>query len=218
MPRVLDDAWLDHLASLIATSPVNLVSRADRDNVLSVHLDECVRIAAGLSVRPGDRWLDLGTGGGLPGLVLAACYPESAWCLLDARAKKIRQVAAFARELGLTNVDAVHDRAEDRAETGTQVDGVISRAVGSLPETVVLSRPLVAEGQIVAVRGPRARSEVEELRPWCDDLGLSVSAVTEVDGTMRPTWLVHLRTQGSPPPRFPTARRALLRSSTGGSS
>lgn len=211
--------WLEHLASLIASAPVNLVSRADRDNVLEVHVDECVRVAGALAVTPGARWLDLGTGGGLPGLVLAAVYPESAWCLLDARAKKVRQVAIFARELGLSNVEVVHGRAEDLGDQAAgRYDGVVSRAVGSLTETVVLARPFVRVGQIVAIRGPRAGDEVEKLRTWCDDLGLSVAATTEVNGTMRPTWLVRLLVQGPTPPRFPTARRALLRSTTGGSS
>lgn len=218
-PRALSVEWLERLASHIATAPVNLVSRADRDAVLAVHVDESVRVAADLSVASGSRWLDLGTGGGLPGLVLAAVYPESHWCLLDARAKKIRQVRAFAHDLELDNVEAVHGRAEELASGAAgRYDGVISRAVGSLAETAVLARPLVDTGQIVAVRGPKARDEVEKLRPWCDDLGLVVDAVTEVDGTMRPTWLVRLTTQGPPPSRFPIARRALLHSSTGGSS
>lgn len=218
-PRTLDPAWLERLADLIADAPVNLVSRADRADVLGVHIDECVRVAAALSVTPGAQWLDLGTGGGLPGLVLAAVYPDSSWCLVDARAKKIRQVAMFARVLGLSNVDAVHARAEDLAATvAGRCDGVISRAVGSLGQTAVLARPFVHAGEIVAVRGPRAPAEAEDLRAWSHDLGLSVGAVTEVEGTMRPTWLVRLVVAGPPPQRFPTARRALLRSGTGGSS
>jgi 16S rRNA (guanine527-N7)-methyltransferase len=216
-PRAVDVAWLEHLAALIATAPVNLVSRADRDHVLAVHIDECVRVASELSVGWDSRWLDLGTGGGLPGLVLAAVYPHSAWCLLDARAKKVQQVATFARELGLDNVEAVHGRAEDLgAQAAGRFDGVVSRAVGSLARTAALARPFVHAGEIVAIRGPLARGEVETLRPWCKDLGLAVGAITEVDGTMRPTWLVRLSAQGPTPPRFPTARRALLRSTTGG--
>lgn len=216
-PRAVDVVWLEHLAALIAASPVNLVSRADRHNVLAVHVDECVRVAPELSVAPGSRWLDLGTGGGLPGLVLAAVYPESTWCLLDARAKKVRQVASFVRALHLTNAETVHGRAEELSKTATRYDGVVSRAVGSLAETVVLARPFVHRGQIVAIRGPRAAGEVEKLRAWCEDLGLSVSGLTEVGGTMRPTWLVRLLAHGPTPPRFPTARRALLRPTTGGS-
>jgi 16S rRNA (guanine527-N7)-methyltransferase len=218
-PRVLEVAWLEQLAQLIADAPVNLVSRRDRDDVLGVHIDECVRVAAELPVTTNARWLDLGTGGGLPGLVLAAAYPDSAWCLVDARAKKVRHVAAFARTLELHNVEAVHARAEELAGTAAgRFDGVISRAVGSLAHTAVLARPFVHAGEIVVVRGPRARAEAEDLRAWCRDLGLSVGAVTAVNGTMRPTWLVRLLVTGPPPRRFPTARQALLRSGTGGCS
>lgn len=220
-PQPIGDDWADHLARLIANAPVNLVSRGDRRNVRRVHVDECARIVAELQLRAGMRWMDLGTGGGLPGLVCAAAFPDVSWTLVDARAKKIAQVAEFARTLALVNVEAVHGRAEDlvrEPRLSATFDGVISRAVGSLEQTVALSRGFVTSGQIVAIRGPRAPEEAERVARWSDDLGLLVDEVLPIDGTIRPTWLVRMRGQGPVPAHFPRTRRTLLRSTRGGSS
>lgn len=218
-PQPPTDEWKDTMAQLIAGAPLNLVSRADRSRVRTVHVEECVAIGHALALRAGAAWLDLGTGGGLPGLVLAGMYPDVDWTLLDARSKKLRQVEMFARALGLANVTVVHGRAEDLADQPTYrgaLDGVISRAVGSIELTVALSRGFVVDGTIVAVRGADARAEAERLGRWCDDLGVRTVAVTEIGGTMRATWLIHLRGLGPPPARFPRARRQLLRSARGG--
>lgn len=219
VPVPLSDAWLDGLASLIADAPINLVSRGDRTNVRALHVDECVAVAQQIRPGRGTWWMDLGTGGGLPGLVLAASFPAVHWTLLDARAKKLVLVRGFAEELGLENVTTVHGRAEelasDRAHRGRYA-GVVSRAVGSLAPTVALCRGFVDDGEIVAVRGPRASAEAESLVRWCDDLGVTLPTVELISGTMRPTWLVRLRGRGPAPGRFPRARTRLLQSARGG--
>lgn len=219
-PQPVSATWASELARLIATAPVNLVSRRDRPDVLRVHVAEAIAVAHHLHVREGDRWMDLGTGGGLPGLVLAAAFPSSTWTLVDARAKKVSQVRHFADVLGLSNVHTLHSRAEELAASPHvgAYDGVVSRAVGSLPQTAVLSRPFVTDGVLVAIRGPRVANEVDAIRSLCADLGLVVDAITEISGTIRPTWLVRLRGQGPVPADFPRTQRALLRATRGGSS
>ncbi|HSK90318.1 MAG TPA: RsmG family class I SAM-dependent methyltransferase [Euzebyales bacterium] len=218
-PELPSDAWCDQLAALIAASPINLVSRGDRAQVRRVHIDECVAVAGRLALADEARWVDLGTGGGLPGLVLAAAFPRTSWTLIDARAKKLREVDRFVRALGLENVVTVHGRAEDLADDDAfreRFAGVITRAVASLDVTVALSRGLVEDGEIVAIRGPNAGAEAAALVRWVDDLGVTVETVEAINGTMRPTWLIRMRGRGPAPARFPRARRALLESARGG--
>jgi 16S rRNA (guanine527-N7)-methyltransferase len=217
--RPLDEAWLDELASMIAAAPINLVSRGDRADVRRLHVDECVAVAQQLVVHDGDRWIDLGTGGGLPGLVLAASFPTTSWTLLDARKKKLARVERFASALDLDNVTTLHGRAEDLsmepAHMGSYA-GVVARAVASLEVTVALSRGFIRNGEVVAIRGPRAPDEAEAIVRWCHDLGITLETVQRISGTMRPTWLIRLRGRGPAPARFPRARTQLLQSARGG--
>lgn len=218
--QAVSDDWAEHLGRLIAESSVNLVSRRDRSDVRRIHVDECLLLAERLHPRPGERWMDLGTGGGLPGLVLAAAFPRTQWTLVDARAKKVDRVRQFAESLALANVQAVHGRAEDLATAADHVGaygGVISRATGSLQQTAILARAFVTTGAVLAVRGPRATDDVAESGRLLADLGLLVDAVEQIDGTIRPTWLVRLRGQGPVPADFPRLQRALLRATRGGS-
>jgi 16S rRNA (guanine527-N7)-methyltransferase len=204
---------------MIAGAPINLVSRADRANVRELHVDEAVAIAHRIRPEDGSSWMDLGTGGGLPGLVLAAAFPRVAWTLLDARAKKIAQVAQFAARLGLTNVTTVHARAEDLADQPAhrgRYAGVIARAVASLEMTIALGRGFVEDGELIVIRGPKAREESAALVRWIDDLGITLETVERISGTMRPTWLIRVRGRGPVPVHFPRARRRLLDSARGG--
>ena len=212
-PQFVDEDWRANLSELLASAPINLMSRGDRDDVRRLHVEECVAVAKYLRLPDGARWLDLGTGGGLPGLVLAATFPHVAWTLLDARAKKLAQVARFATSLGLPNVTTLHGRAEElsdaRAYAG-RFDGVVARAVAPLPQTVALARGFVTTGELLAIRGPRASEEVADLVPWFDRLWIVLDTVTPISGTIRPTWLVRLRGRGPVPARFPRVRDHVL--------
>lgn len=219
-PQEIPEDWASILSDLIAGAPVNLVSRRDRPRVREIHVDEAIAVARSLRLAAGSRWMDLGTGGGLPGLVLAAAFPSVTWTLVDARGKKIAQVERFADALGLENVQVLHARAEDLGATAHVggYDGVVSRAAGSLAQTAVLARPFVSDGEIVAIRGPQAAHDVAATSKICEDLGLLVEAVEQISGTIRPTWLVRLRGPGPVPANFPRTQRALLRATRGGSS
>ena len=200
-------ARLDELAALIASSPHNLVARSERPVVKERHIDEATRLAAALPLRSGDRWLDLGTGGGLPGLVLAVQRPDVCFTLLDSVAKKTRAVADFAARLGLDNVDVRHGRAEDVAWEDVhrgRHDGVVTRAVGPMPVVLELARGFVRDGGAVCVvKGPAVHAEVERSRAARHVLRLADVRVGELSGTERPTFLATMIARGAPPRGYP---------------
>jgi len=105
---------------------INVISRKDMDNFMVHHVLHSLSIAKIISFLPGTGILDVGTGGGFPGIPLAILFPEAEFTLLDSKKKKIKVVKSVVNELGLKNVTPVRKRAED--EKGSY-DFVVSRAV-----------------------------------------------------------------------------------------
>lgn len=200
-------ARLDRLAELIAGSPHNLVARADRAVVRSTHIEEGVALAGLLDAEPASRWLDLGTGGGLPGLVLAVVRPEVRWTLLDATRKKVAAVAAFAAELGLDNVHVVAGRAETMAREEHfrgAFDGVVTRALAPLAVAAELARGFLRPGGLLAVvKGPAWRAEVAAAGHALRLLRLDAPAAADIGDAARPAWLVTMRALGEAPRAYP---------------
>lgn len=108
---------------------INLISRKDTENLEVHHILHSLAIAKVESFVSGSRILDVGTGGGFPGIPLAILFPEVEFVLVDSIGKKINVVNAIAAELGLQNVKALHQRAE---EVAGKFDFVVSRAVTRL--------------------------------------------------------------------------------------
>jgi len=116
---------------------INLISRRDFDNFYIRHVLHSLAIAKIIQFNPGTKILDVGTGGGFPGIPLAIMFTDSAFSLLDSVEKKTRAVSAVASELGLSNVNVKRGRAEEEKD---KYDFVVSRAVMELPGFVKLTR------------------------------------------------------------------------------
>lgn len=110
---------------------INVISRKDIDMLFERHILHSLGIAKIMSFLPGEKVLDVGTGGGLPGIPLAILFPETHFYLVDAIGKKIKVVKEVAAAAGVANVVAKHQRAEQVHE---KFDFIVSRAVTRLSE------------------------------------------------------------------------------------
>ena len=116
---------------------INVISRKDIGNLYEHHVLHSLGLANVIHFRKGTRVMDLGTGGGFPGIPLAILFPETSFHLVDSIGKKIRVAWEIAAAIGLQNVTFLHGRAEE--EKGL-FDFVVSRAVMSLPDLVKICR------------------------------------------------------------------------------
>lgn len=120
---------------------INVISRKDIESLEERHLLHSLGIAKAFSFGPGVSVLDIGTGGGLPGIPLAIFFPEARFHLVDATEKKLRVVRAVAAALGLDNVTTEQARMERLKHF--PFDVAVSRAVAPLRELAAWSRPLL---------------------------------------------------------------------------
>ena len=112
---------------------INVISRKDIDELYTRHVLHSLGIAKIIEFRPGSKIMDVGTGGGFPGIPLAILFPEVDFYLIDVIAKKIRVVNEVAAGLGLKNVKAEQKRAELVKQ---EFDFIVSRAVTNMPDFV----------------------------------------------------------------------------------
>jgi 16S rRNA (guanine527-N7)-methyltransferase len=120
---------------------INVISRKDIDSLYEKHVLHSLSIAAVFPFAPGTEVIDLGSGGGFPGIPLAIFFPEVKFHLVDSIGKKLKVIEAVAGEIGLTNVSIQHTRIEDIKNR--KFDVVVSRAVAPLKDLWYWSKPVV---------------------------------------------------------------------------
>ena len=146
------DRLIDYLELLARWNRAyNLTAVRDPEAMVTRHLLDSLAVLPHLPACP--RLLDIGSGPGIPGMILAVCRPDSEVTLVDSNLKMTRFAATARRELGLANVSVERERVE-RLDPPARFDCIISRAFASLADFVRLGAPLLAEGgQLFAMKG-----------------------------------------------------------------
>jgi 16S rRNA (guanine527-N7)-methyltransferase len=179
---------LNYLATLYKWNKTyNLSGLEKLEEMLVLHLFDSLTV---LPYIQAERVADVGSGAGLPGLVLAICQPETQFFLMDSNGKKTRFLFQAALGLGLRNVQAIHTRIEDYAMV-PQVAIVISRAFASVRLFIESSQHLLsADGAMLAMKGQYPASEIAELPTG---FTLVASHILEVPGSTAARHLLDIR-------------------------
>lgn len=145
---------------------INLVSRQDIDSFVPHHLLHSLAIAQYIRFQPGTQVIDVGTGGGLPGIPLAVMFPETRFVLIDSTRKKVNAVHEMITALGLKNIKAKQFRSN---EYRGQSDYVLGRAVSDIPKFYAETKHLIVDtgknplpGGIIYLKGGNIRSELKD--------------------------------------------------------
>lgn len=151
---------------------INVISRKDIDNLYPHHVLHSLGIAKVISFRPGTHVMDIGTGGGFPGIPLAILFPEVQFHLLDSIGKKIKVAQAVADALQLSNVRTSHKNVIEEKE---KYDFVVSRAVMQMGDLVRLVRKNVHHDQrnslpngLICLKGGDIQQEMRPFKHCCD--------------------------------------------------
>ncbi|MDX1724468.1 MAG: 16S rRNA (guanine(527)-N(7))-methyltransferase RsmG [Pseudomonas sp.] len=181
---------LAYLALLIKWNKAyNLTAVRDPDEMVSRHLLDS------LSVQPfvfaaGDNWLDVGSGGGMPGIPLAILFPERRFTLLDSNGKKTRFLTQVKLELKLANLEVIHSRVE-AFKPEQPFSGIVSRAFSSLEDFANWTRHLGdGQSQWLAMKGVHPDDELQALPA---DFRLAATHVLKVPGCQGQRHLLILR-------------------------
>ncbi len=146
---------------------INLISRKDIKNLYTHHILHSLAIAKVIIWKPNTKILDVGTGGGFPGIPLAVLFPDVQFTLVDSIRKKIQVVREIAHELKLKNIEVIHTRAEDLND---QFDFIVARAVANADtlfkwttKLIVSSQKNVLPNGWLLLKGGNVENEMNQL-------------------------------------------------------
>ncbi len=158
-------------------SKINVISRKDIDNLYLHHVLHSLAIAKYIGFKDNTTILDVGTGGGFPGIPLAIMFPHCHFHLIDSIGKKIRVAQEVANAIGLNNVSLAHQNAK---EEKTKYDFVVSRAVMTADSLVRLTKKNISRkghngipNGLICLKGGELDKELADLHRWCDTIPLS---------------------------------------------
>lgn len=155
---------------------INLVSRNDIENLTERHILHSLALVKFASIKPGNKILDIGTGGGFPGIPLAIMFPESKFTLIDSIGKKIMVVKDLIDQLNLKNAQAIHIRSDDYRG---KFDIVTGRAVTRMLKFFNMSEHLLANnGKYCILKGGDLNEEIEE---FVFEIGVKVEKIALYD-------------------------------------
>jgi 16S rRNA (guanine527-N7)-methyltransferase len=200
------DALLRHYVSLLveANARARLIGPSDPEVIWSEHILDCL---ATVDLLPSERGvvLDLGSGGGLPGMVWAVCRPDLQVVLCDSIRKKAELLRFMAASLGLQNVRVEAIRSEELAARERETFLLVgARAVSHLGTVAELCAPLVRKsGVILAMKGPGVQAELQEIRGSWAFLGLASPETISYELNGKSRYLILLRKNAACPSAIP---------------
>jgi 16S rRNA (guanine527-N7)-methyltransferase len=187
--KMFGDLLLEHATKM------SLVSRHELSR-LHIHVLDSAALLSTRELPTGDAWTaDLGTGGGLPGVVLAILRPESKIALVDSRRSRVVFLKIVKRELKLDNVEIVHERIEDLAGA-RKFELCVARALGKIEKILVPSLDIVAPGgSLVLFKGPKWQTERTKAVEMAQSVGAELAGEQDVEirGEDRSTTFVEFK-------------------------
>lgn len=157
---------------------INVISRKDIDNLFERHVLHSLGICKMINFKAGSKVMDIGTGGGFPGIPLAIMYPETHFHLVDSIGKKLKVASGVAESIGLSNVSVRHCRAEEEKDL---FDFVVSRAVMPLPDLVKICRKNISKSSqinslpngLICLKGGDLHAELKPFHKIVTEIKLS---------------------------------------------
>lgn len=189
---------------------INLTAITDDEGIALKHFADCLTVLKYVSFKEGASVIDVGTGAGFPGLVIAAARDDLSLTLLDSTGKKLNAVADMAEKMGLKNVTVLHARAEEagkKPEYREAFDYATARAVAQLRVLSEYCLPFVkCGGSFVSMKGAAANEEIESAKAALRLLGGKLSTVNTFSlGECGERSIIEIKKISQIPPKYPRA-------------